>query len=469
LSKIAVAALLVLTLFVATRSTSVAQTAGAGKGAPASSSRPVPGGERLDGIAAVVNDDVILESDVEEQLYLFISRLPQPPDSSQIDTLRNQILDQLIDEKLIVAEAKKQGVTASEADVNQQIDQAIGEAKERLGGEEGFRRQLEKENTTEAKLREKYRSDLQRQLVAQRLIEKTFPKSKRPVVTAVEAEAYYKSHPDKFPKVPAEVKVQVIQIPAEADSTRIREARLKALAARKRIVAGEKFAKVAGEVSEDPNSARSGGDLGFLPKGALDRPLDEAVWSLKDHELSQPVRSAVGWHILEVIERDTLKTAAGRDSLDEDGRKAMELHIRHILVRVAVGEEDVARARALAEKVHAEAVKGGDFAALVRKYSKYEGKQDGDGDLGFISLGTLQPTIRAGLDAVPVGQVSDVLENQTGFNIFKVNDKKPERQYEIAEIKDELPEVVGQIKNRERYEDWVKGLRSKAHIDIRNS
>jgi peptidyl-prolyl cis-trans isomerase SurA len=422
--------------------------------------------DRLDGIAAVVNDDVVLESDVEEQLYLFLLRAQRQPDSSLVDTLRKQILNQLIDEKLIVAEAKKQGLSVPQSEIEKEVDGAIADAMQRLGGEEGFRAQLARENTTEDKLRDRYRADVQRQQLAARLVSKQVP---RKPVTAAEAEAYFKTNHERFPKMPGEVKVQVIQIPPEPDSVVDRKARLKIAEIRKRLAAGEKFAKVASEVSEDPNTARSGGDLGFLPRGALDRDLDEAAYSLKLNQLSQPVRSAAGWHVLEVIERDTVRTASGRDSLDRFGRPALEAHVRHILVRVPVEAKDVERARALAEKVRAQAVKGGEFGDLVRRYSKYDGQATPDGDIGFISLGTLSPSIRSGLDALQPGQVSEVLENTAGFNVFKMNDKKPEREYELAEIRAELPEVVAQMKQRERYEEWLKGLRSKAHIEIRSS
>jgi peptidyl-prolyl cis-trans isomerase SurA len=422
--------------------------------------------ERLDGIAAVVNDDVVLESDVEEQLYLFLMRAQQQPDSALVDTLRKQILNQLIDEKLIVSEAKRQGVSVTSAEVEKEVDGAIADAKQRLGGDDGFRQQLQRENTTEDKLRERYRSDVQRQQMAARLVNKQVP---RKPVTAAEAEAYFKSYHAKFPKMPGEVKVQVIQIPPEADSTVDKKARIKIAELRKRVVAGEKFAKVASEQSEDPNTARSGGDLGFLPRGALDRDLDEAAFTLKLNELSPVLRSAAGWHVLQVLERDTVRTASGRDSLDRLGHPALEAHVRHILVRVPVDAQDVERARALAQKVRAQAVKGGEFGDLVRRYSKYDGQATPDGDIGFISLGTLSPSIRAGLEALQPGQISEVLENTAGFNVFKMNDKKAEREYELSEIRTELPEVVAQMKQRERYEDWLKGLRSKAHIEIRSS
>src|SRR4029450_2465159 len=95
--------------------------------------------QRLDGIAAVVNDEVVLQSDVEEQLYLVMMRAQAEPDSTVADTLRRQILEQLIDEKLIVAEAKRQSVTVPDAEINKQVDEAIKEAKERMGSPGAFK------------------------------------------------------------------------------------------------------------------------------------------------------------------------------------------------------------------------------------------------------------------------------------------------------------------------------------------
>jgi len=433
---------------------------------PAAQKPPAAKGDMLDGIAAVVNDEVILKSDVEEQLYLFLIRNQAQPDSVMADTLRKQILDQLIEEKLIVAEAKKQGLTVTDAEINKQVDKAVADAKERLGGEDAFREQLVKENTTEDKLREKYRTDIRRQMLAQRLVQKQItPKAP----TQVEAEAYFKAHKDKFPKVPAEVRVSVIQIPVQPESVATAKAKAKAVAARKRVAGGEKFAKVAAEVSEDNSSSRSGGDLGFVPKGTMDPEFEKALFSLKLNTLSDPVHTKYGWHIIEVLERDTLKTHTGRDSLDRNKKPILEAHARHILIRTTLTEDDVARAKTQAENVRAQAAAGADFATLVHKYSEYPEAKDPTGDIGFLSLGTLQPAIRTGLDSLKVGQVSEPLVNPAGFNIFKVTDRKPEREYTLEEIKDQLPEAVAQMQFRDKYDEWVKGLRAKAHIEIRKS
>jgi peptidyl-prolyl cis-trans isomerase SurA len=434
---------------------------------PAAKPAARAGAGRLDGIAAVVNDDVILESDVEEQLYLFIQQSRLRPDSATVDSIRSQVLDQLVDFRLVVAEAKRQGISLTANDqkmIAQQAEESLQQTKSRFPSEAEFQDALKKDNTTEAKLREKYRGDLTEQVMAQRLRDKTLPKHN---ITQADAEAYFKAHPDAFPLKPAEVKLQVIQIPPGADSAADQKAKAKVLEIKKRLASGERFAKVAAEVSEDENSARAGGDLGFLPKGALDAALDQAVATAKLNEVSGPVRSTAGWHLFEVMERDTAKTGAGRDSLDKDGKPLLEAHVRHILVRVPLTQDDIDRAKAIADKVHADAAKGGDFGALARKYSHYQGQAAPDGDLGYVPMTAFQNNIRAAIAAVPVGQVTDVLENPIGFNIFKVNDRRDERPYQLDEVKDQLIVAVGEIKDRESWDAWLKTLRGKAHVEIR--
>jgi len=420
--------------------------------------------QKLDGVAAVVNDDVVLESDVQEQLFLFLQSTSARPDSSQADTLRHQVLDQLINEKLIAAEAKKMGITVTEAEVERQANAAIEDARKRFGGDQGLQEQLQRENMTLDKLRDKYRTELRRSLVVQKTVERQIPKR---LVTEAEAEAYFKANPSRFPKLPAELRLSVIQIPVRADSASDARGRAGALAARKRILAGEKFAKVAAEVSEDPNSARAGGDLGFFTRGTMEPALEAAALEHKIGELSPPVRTPYGWHIVETLERDTVRTRTGRDSLGRDGAPVLEAHVRHVLIRVPIQDADIERAKKLTEKVKSELDKGADFAAMVRRYSKYEGEVGESGDLGFVNLGGLQPAIRAGLEPLDVGEVSAPLPNAIGFNLFKVTGKKPERAYTLDEVREELPRVVGELKFRDKYDEWVKTLRAKASVQIR--
>ncbi len=432
---------------------------------PPAATKP-PSAQRLDGIAAVVNNQVVLQSDVEEQLYLFLMSAQAEVDSAAVDTLRVQILNKLIDEKLILAEAQRLGITVPDAEVSRQAQEALKEAKARYESPAAYQEALRKENLTEDKLLQRFQDEARRALLVQRLVAKQIARRQ---TTQAEAEAYFKSNKDKFPKAPAEVRLSVIQIPAAADSGADRQAKARAEAIRKRIVGGEKFAKVAAEVSDDESSKRSGGDLGYLVRGTMDPEFERAVFARKLNTLGPPVRTVYGWHVLEVLDRDTLKTHAGRDSLDREGQPLVEAHVRHVLLRVPLTEGDVERSRALAAKVRAAAVSGTDFAALAKQHSRYAGPHSEEGDIGFLPMTTLQPNIRAGLDTVQVGGISDVLVNQAGFNIFRVTERKAARDYELDEIKAELPGVVSEMQFRAKLEEWVKGLRAKAHIQINKS
>jgi len=185
---------------------------------PAAASRPAGSSERLDGIAAVVNDDVILQSDVEEQLYLFLSQARVKPDSATVDSMRGEVLKQLIDFRLVVAEAKRQGLSLTPSDdkmIAKQAQESLAQTKSRFQSEEDFLVAMKHDNTTEARLLDKYKSDLSEQVLAERLKDKALPKR---TVTQAEAEAFFKANPDKFPQVPAQLKIQVLQIPPAADS-----------------------------------------------------------------------------------------------------------------------------------------------------------------------------------------------------------------------------------------------------------
>jgi peptidyl-prolyl cis-trans isomerase SurA len=264
------------------------------------------------------------------------------------------------------------------------------------------------------------------------------------------------------------LKLQVIQITPTPDSLTLAAARAKVDALRRRIMSGEKFAKVAAEASDDPGSAKAGGDLSFFRRGQMEPTLEDTAFALRSGQLSQPVRTPFGWHLVETMERDTVRSPAGKDSVDADGKPIVEVHARHILVKVTPSDTDVDRAFALAKKVREQAAKGGDYAVLVKKYSSYQGQAGPDGDVGFLSLAQLQPGIRDGLQDLKVGEVSEVLPNAQGFNIFKLEDKKPERQYEVAEIKNELPDAVADAQFKEKYDVWLRSLRAKAQIEYRD-
>src|SRR5205814_4302748 len=194
--------------------------------------------------------------------------------------------------------------TVPPADIQKQVESAIADAKQRYGGEAGFHEQLARENTSEARLRERYKGDVERQMLEQRVVQKMFPKHSVP---QADAEAYFLAHKDKFPKVPPQLHLQVLQITPSADSAALKAGKLKIDAIRKRITAGEKFAKVSSEVSDDPGTSKSGGDLGFFRRGQLEPTIEDVAFGQANGKLSQPIQTPYGWHLIETMERDTVR------------------------------------------------------------------------------------------------------------------------------------------------------------------
>ena len=164
--------------------------------AAAAPTRMVAGSER---IAAIVNKEVILESDVDDQLRLAEANLHvDPADSVTVAKLRKDVLRQLIDEQVILAEAARQNITIPKTDLDTAVKQAIGNVRQRLGSEQNFQRALAEEHTTEEALRRKYEPDVKKQLLVMRLVGKEV--QSRTSVTDAEAKVYFTAHKDSLGK-----------------------------------------------------------------------------------------------------------------------------------------------------------------------------------------------------------------------------------------------------------------------------
>jgi len=405
---------------------------------------------RMDGVAAVVGGEPIFDSEVDEQLYLFFMQNGQQPDSAQALVVRKGILDRLIDEKLIVQEAKRKQVAVADTEVEHQVSDAIADAKQRLGGETGYAAELAKEGISESDLRERYRGEIRRQLLANQLLRKEL--NLKVEVSPAEAEAYFKANPTDFPKRPEEVGLAVIQIPVEPESSAVVAARNRAQGLLDRVKKGESFTRVAQEASEDPGTRASGGDLGFFGHGDLDSTFEQVAFQMKPGEISNIVRTPFGFHIIKVEEVDNTKN---------------QIHARHILIRVAPQEADQKRAEALANSVYQQAEKGADFGDLVRRYSKYQGPAGPGGNLGFLPLSAFPADFRETLSKLPIGGVSPPLSGPQGYNIFKMLDRHAERAYTYDEVKEQLPDLVRQIKLKKQYDTWVAGLRTRSQIEYK--
>lgn len=240
----------------------------------------------IDGVIAVVNDDVITLSEFEKRL----------PDKNVKITPQQEktILDQMIEQKLLEQEADKAGIKVSESEVDQGIQNVIG--KFNLTDEQ-MKQVLAKENLTPEQFREQWRL----QILSQKLIGAKL--QGQLAVTEDEIEEYYKANYGSDERVD-EVKIAHILITPDAAGGEA-QAKQRAEEVAEMAKSGEDFAKLAREYSNDTISSVKGGELGSFRKGDLVEPLENAAYSTPVGEISGPVESPAGYHIIKVLDKKT--------------------------------------------------------------------------------------------------------------------------------------------------------------------
>ncbi len=246
-------------------------------------------------VVAVVEGSEIKASELQEEVGKMLARQGAKPDDvpeDQRGKIFHMILDQMIMSKIV--EKRSADLKVPEAEVTSEIDKI----KAQIGSEEEFNKQLAASGQTLDAVKENIRTHLREQ----HWVESQVKDDKK--VTDADAEEYYKKNPDDF-KQPEEVRAShiLIAVPQDAKPEVVVEKEKVAKAAAARVKGGEDFAKVAKELSEDPGSKETGGDLNFFSKDKMVPEFANAAFALKKDAISDPVRSEFGYHIIKVTDR----------------------------------------------------------------------------------------------------------------------------------------------------------------------
>jgi peptidyl-prolyl cis-trans isomerase SurA len=404
--------------------------------------------EEIEGIAAIVGEEIILKSEVEEQLLFFCMQAGiEPTDSVRLVEVREEILARMIDAKIVVQEARKQKIAVTPEELNQAIENAVNEVKTRMGSEEKFVEEMEREGLTEENLRERYRKELESQLLAMKLVDKEV--RSKITVTEEDVSKFYEERKGDLPKRPPEVTLAQIVIIPDADSTVEIESRQRAQEVLKAVASGQSFERLAAQYSEDP-SAENGGDVGFFAKGDFEEGFEEAAFGLEPGGVSELVRSRFGYHIIKLVEKQ--------------GEMA---HVKHILIRVKPTDEAEQKARSLATELRKRIEGGESFEELAARFSQDAETAERGGVVGGYAVEGLAPAVRNAIKGVTVGSTTEVVPMEVGYHIFKVVGKSAEREYTFDEIQGQLHELVGQEKAQNRYEAWLGKLKETTYVEIK--
>lgn len=404
--------------------------------------------ETLDRVVAVVDNQIILYSELEAQvqLYALQSRI-DISDPARGDSLRASLLDRMIEDKVLLVQAERDtSITVTKKEIEDALNRQIENIRAQFPSESAFLAQLRAEGLSLKELREQYYDEVKNQLLKEKLIQQRLAKVR---VSSGEVRRFYDEYSDSLPEKPASVRLAHILIglmPGEATRDSLYKF---ASLIRDKAAAGEDFTLLAKSYSGDP-SAAEGGDLGWFSRGEMVPEFEAAAYALQPGQISEVVQTQFGFHIIKGT-----------------GRKGDKIRVSHILISMAPSEEDNQRKMALADSLYQLISNGADFGDLARQYSDDEGSKDERGELGWFAAGELLPEFISAVSRLEPGQVSRPISSQFGYHLLKVEDKRPASPVDIVEDYATLEEMAKRDKTQKQLSEWLSRISSEIFIDKR--
>ncbi len=403
--------------------------------------------EDVDSIVAVVNDDVVVRSELNSEISRLLSQLRQsgtriPPRS----VLERQVLERLIIKKLQLAAAKQAGIVVG--------DGLLTRALKNIAAENGmsldeFHEALDADGIGFGRFRETIREQIAlSKLREQRVV-------RRIEVSEQELDSYLKKESGRLnQRSDYHLFHILIATPEAASPEQIADAKLRAEQLLARIRRGEISFKEAAVTESDGRQALEGGDLGWRNAARLPSLFIEALASMSRGDVSEPLRNSSGFHLVLL------------DDFKGGERKIItQTHARHILIRTnEITSDDDARNRLAQLKQRIEG--GDDFAALARSHSDDKGSAIKGGDLGWTSPGDFVPKFEAMLETLKINQVSEPFQSQFGWHIVQLLGRREHDNTEEAQ-RAMARDAIRERKAAEEGELYLRRLRDEAYVDIR--
>ncbi len=417
----------------------------------------------IDKVVAVIGKNIILQSDIENQ---YIQYRMQGMAEGTGKEVRARILEDLLLQKLMLNQAEMDSISVTDEQVETQMDQRIRYFVSRIGSQEKMEEQFGK---SMAEIKEEVRQAVKDQMLQEQVQAKIM---QNVVVTPQEVKEFFNAIPkDSLPDIAPNYEiVQIVKRPPVSIDEKL-QVKERLYQIRKRILDGESsFATMAILYSEDPGSARQGGELGFAGKGVYATEFENVAFNLHDGEISDVVETQFGFHIIQLIER-----------------RGETVNCRHILLTAKVPVEALEKAQNQLDSV-AQLIRNGDitFEAACKKFSDDDSKNNGgyltNANTGgnWLSLQDMQQleieypeykNLSFVVSRLEVGEVSDPLpmttnESNDAFRLIMVKQKTEAHQ---ANLKDDYSLIqswaLGQ-KRQEAIGKWVTNKAAKAYIRL---
>lgn len=417
---------------------------------------PASAGSVLDRIAAIVGNQIILESELKTQLALYAAQTGiSLADSARLASLRSDLLEQMVDDRLVLQAAEKDTtLKVNPREIDAALDEHIQKLKSQYPTEEAYQAQLAREGLSESDLRKRYRPEVRNQLLKQRLLQ---AKTAKIGISSEEIQKFFERYRDSLPAQPASVKLAHILFAAEPGQRTIDSLRSRAESVLLQLKEGADFAQLAKKYSDDP-SGQNGGELGTFGRGEMVPEFEKAAFALKSGELSGIVETQFGYHIIQ-----------------SEGTDGQKVKARHILIAVKPSERDLEKAQALADSVYRLILRGADFADMAKRFSADDDSKNKGGELGWYAVADLTPEFKQAIDSLvadpakggTAGQVSRPTRSQFGFHLLKLLERREGKKLALPEDYDTIKDLARREKTNQWLANWIKELKKKTYIEIK--
>jgi peptidyl-prolyl cis-trans isomerase SurA len=406
--------------------------------------------QMLDGIAAVIGDEFILQSEVDAYTALRLNALGLKPDAADLAKYRKQYINELIDGKVLLAHAKNDTTVQV---TGEEVDRALeGHIATILDQNHLTMDSLEillqrEQGISLAKFKAEARSAIKEQLLKQKVQRQYLSSIK---VSRRDVDDFYSTYKDSLPRAGESVLLSRLAIEITPPASVRQAAYEKILSIKHRLSAGAEFSDMAKQFSESPD-ASGGGDLGFIEKGTLSLiAFEQKAFSLPVGQTSDPFETPLGFHIVNVVARENQK-----------------VHVRQIFVSVAASPEQISKTTALLDSIRLHNSSQAAFAAAVKKYSTDKLSKVRGGLLGWKSLIDLPGPVRAAVDSLQMGAISGVVKSDKELSIYRVEERVKERNLTLEDDWQLLADKAKDIQAQKKLIELVNRWRKQVYISIR--
>lgn len=402
--------------------------------------------QELDSIVAVVNDDVVVESEVARETNLVIPQLKQQGTAVPApDQLRKQVVDRLILKKLQQQRAKQLGIEVDEATLMETLTNIA--ARNGLSLEE-------LQATLEAGgIRfQDFREDTRMQILLNRLQMQEVARGVQ--VTDQEVDRFLaKNAGQLMPREQVRLQHILIALPENPTPAQVAQAEKKAKGLVAKLRAGADFAALAA-ASSDGRTALQGGDLGWFEMAGVPTLVTDQARTMAKGEITEPLRSPSGFNIIKLT-----------DIKGGGPQSVTQTKARHILVRTNELVSD-ADAKTRLSQLRTRIIGGDDFATLARAHSDDTGSALKGGDLGWVNPGDTVPQFEEVMNALAPGDVSEPFKSPFGWHIVQVEERRTQDATdELLRLK--AREAIQRRKTEEATDAWLRQLRDEAYVELR--